>query len=357
VRHSIKEQTARSIVESYRPSLMPLTENISAAVFPLMKVLPAEYCVRRALDDGLIGPDSVIVESSSGTMALGLAVVCRIMGLRLIIVSDYSCSRSLQRRLESLGARVDIVSAPAVTGGYQRARLERLHHICKSVAKCWWVNQYDNPGNGASYQPLAEQLIERSEPIDCLVASVGSGGSACGTAKALRHKFPALHLVGVDTFGSVLFGQPDAPRKLRGLGNSLWPGNLDHTAFDEVHWVSAAESSLATRILHRETTLFRGATSGACWMVAQHWASTHQGARVKCIFPDDGNRYIDSVYDDDYLRKNDLWLPYLPAAPREVAHPLEAGPTWSFLRWDRRSYRQVTGSETEVCCAATFGSS
>ena len=297
---------------------------------------------------GLIGPDTLIVESSSGTMALGLALVCRALDYKLAIVSDYCCDAALRRRLEDLKATVEIVSGPAPIGGYQRARLDRVHAICNSAKNPWWVNQYDNLDNSASYEPFAEQLIESAKRIDCLVAPVGSGGSSCGTARFLRQKFADVTLVGVDTFGSVLFGQPDLPRKLRGLGNSLFPRNLDHTAFDEIHWVSAAEANLATRRLHQETTLFRGATSGASWMVAQDWAARHPQAKVVCVFPDEGYRYMDSVYDDEYLHKNGLWISDLPRCPYEVLDPLDAGPEWSFMRWSRRSYRQATGHDLVV---------
>src|SRR5260370_41266984 len=128
----------------------------------------------------------------------------------------------------------------------------------------------------------------------------------CGTTGYLRELFPELHAVGIDTFGSVLFGQPDGPRQLRGLGNSLLPKNLDHTIFDEIHWVSAAEAYLATRMLHRQTSLFCGGTSGAAWMVASQWAKRNPKAKVVCIFPDDGYRYLDSIYQDEYLAENNL---------------------------------------------------
>jgi cysteine synthase A len=340
----------------YRPSLIPLEDNLTAAVFPLMKIFPAEFCVHKAAEAGQITPESLIVESSSGTMALGLAIVCNAYRYRLTIVTDNACDDALRRRLEDLGATVERVSGPAATGGYQRARLERLHEICASTRDHWWVNQYDNPANGGSYAAFADHLVESLGQVDCLVATVGSGGSACGTTRALREKFPHLQLIGVDTFGSVLFGQPDAPRKLRGLGNSLFPRNLDHSAFDEVHWVSAAEANMATRRLHQKTTLFRGATSGACWQVARHWALRHPRARVVCISPDDGYRYVHSVYDDEYLQENELWLSDPRRDPLEVTSPLEAESAWSCIRWNRRTYREVVGAEpSEVASGAAVG--
>ena len=199
------------------------------------------------------------------------------------------------------------------------------------------VNQYDNPGNPGAYSFFAAQLVENLGHVDCLVATVGSGGSACGTSGYLRELFPGMQTIGIDTFGSVLFGQPDQTRKLRGLGNSVLPRNLDHKTFDEVHWVTAAEAYKATRVLHQQTTLFCGGTSGAAWLVARQWARKNPKAQVVCIFPDDGYRYVDSIYSDEYLWKENLWLPELPEAPRQVTHPLDAGPSWSCMNWGRRS--------------------
>jgi cysteine synthase len=307
-----------------------------------MKIYPAEYCIRRALEECRVGPKSLIVETSSGTMALALSTVCNVYGHRLSIVTDYACDDVLRLRMEELGTTVHIVPGPAATGGYQRARLDKLHQLCSEEEDYFWVNQYDNPANAGSYSAFATQLVESLGRVDCLIGSVGSGGSMSGTSRYLRMLLPGLKLVGVDTFGSVLFGQPDGPRQLRGLGNSLLPKNLNHTDFDEVHWVSAGEAFTATRLLHRKHTLFRGGTSGATWLVARHWAQQHPDEHVVCIFPDDGYRYVNTIYNDSHLRDNGLLLD-LPEFPREVEDPLDAGPSWSWMNWNRRRYEDACG--------------
>lgn len=330
-----------AILDSYRPRLIPLEANLTAAAFPFMKIFPAEFCLRRAREEGWIKSQTLVIETSSGNMALGLAIVCNLYGYRLTIVTDYACKGFMRRRLEDLGARVEIVSSPAAVGGYQQARLNRLAAICSEIPDHWWVNQYDNPGNPGAYSFFAAQLVEMIGQIDCLVGTVGSGGSVCGTASFLRELFPEMITVGVDTFGSVLFGQPDQVRMLRGLGNSLLPKNLDHSIFDEVHWVNAAEAYTATRLLHKQTSLFCGGTSGAAWLASLHWVRKNPKARVVCIFPDDGYRYTDTIYNDEYLWKENLWLPELPDGPRKVEHPLDAGPGWSCMEWGRRTHHEI----------------
>jgi cysteine synthase A len=306
-----------------------------------MKIFPAEFCIRRASEEGKLKCQTLVVETSSGNMALGLAIVCNLYRYPLTIVSDYACAGFMRRRLEDLGACVEIVSTPEKVGGYQRARLNKVNEICSTTPDHWWVNQYDNPGNPGGYASFAAQLVESLGQIDCLVGTVGSGGSMCGTSGFLRELFPEMMTVGVDTFGSVLFGQPDRLRQLRGLGNSVLPENLDHSLFDEVHWVTAAEAYKATRMLHRHTSLFCGGTSGAAWLVARHWARKNPKAKVVCIFPDDGYRYTDTIYNDEYLWKENLWLPELPESPRVVEHPLDAGPGWSCFQWGRCAYPEI----------------
>lgn len=323
------------------PRLVRLDEGLFAASFSLMKLLPARFMLDRARDAGLIHPGSVIIETTSGTLGLALAMICAVRDNRLILVSDPAIDCQLKSRLEQLGSRVELVSEPAPIGGYQRARLDCLARLQVENPDHFWPSQYDNAHNPGAYAPVAELIAETLGEIDCLVGTVGSGGSVCGTSSYLRLLYPHLHVVGVDTPGSVLFGQPDGKRALRGLGNSLMPRNLDHSDFDEIHWVSAAEAFHATRYLHSNYALFHGGTSGAAYLVASWWSRKNPGAKVVVLLPDEGYRYQQTIYNDDWLRANDLWLTGFPENARLVNHPEKAGPEWSRFIWRRRTYEQV----------------
>jgi cysteine synthase A len=327
------------------PRIVNLGPNLFGAAFSLMKLLPARHILDRARDQGRLEPGTVVIESTSGTFGLALAMECRLRGRPLILVSDPAVDPALRRRMRDLGAAVDIVTEPAPVGGLQQARLDRLAELRAGHPRHFLPAQYSNPDNPGAYAPLADLLTEALGGVDVLVGPVGSGGSMCGTAAALRAGVhPQLRAVAVDTPGSVLFGQPDAPRRLRGLGNSLMPANLDHTAFDEVHWVSDREGFAATRALHRRHALFMGPTSGAAWMVAQWKSRAEPDARVVVLLPDEGHRYQDTVYDDAWLRRHGLRLRRVPSRPLEVDVPGEAGPEWSWLRWNRRPLAAVVPS-------------
>jgi cysteine synthase len=347
-----KQAVSPSVIEAIMlPRVIRLSRNLYAASFVIMKLLPASFMLDRARDAKLVRPGSVVIETTSGTFGIALAMLCNLRGYRLILISDPAIDPSLKRRLEDLSARVEIVQQPSCQGGFQRARLDRMAELQGEFPGHFWPAQYDNPHNSGAYARLAELLVETVGQVDSIVGAVGSGGSMCGTASYLRPCFPDLKAVGVDTHGSVLFGQPDTLRMVRGLGNSLMPGNLKHSAFHEVHWVSAAESFAATRALHRRHSLFMGPTSGAAYLVSNWWAEKNPDATVVVLFADEGHRYQDTVYSDEWLHAKGLLLTAVPSEPMLVDHPLYAGPSWSCIKWDCRAYEQVLGSGSHADAA------
>ena len=329
------------------PKIVQLGENLYAAFFFLMKLMPARFILDRAREHGLVDEGTTVIETTSGTFGLALSILCAEAGYKLILVSDPAIDEPLKRRLEDLGTRVEIVREPAAVGGFQRARLDRMEQLQRENQNHFWPSQYDNPHNPDAYAPLVEIVVESIGRFDYLVGTVGSGGSMCGTSNYARSIFPEIKAVGIDTFGSVLFGQPDQKRMLRGLGNSLMPKNLDHTIFDEVHWVSAQAAFNATRLLHQSHALFAGATSGAAFMVAKWIAAQNPDKAVVCLLPDEGYRYIETVYCDEWLIQNGISTRHLIEAPTSVEHPVAARPEWARIDWSRRTLSEVLAA-TEV---------
>ena len=332
------------------PRVVQLRPNLIGLAFTLMKLLPARFIVRKAREEGELSPGGLIAETTSGTFGLALAMVARLQGHPLTLVSDPAIDAPLKRRLEDLGATVHIVREAGPTGGYQQARLAVLERILAESPGSFCPRQYSNPHNPESYAPCAEQLVNAAGAVDCLIGTVGSGGSVCGISSYLRLLFPELTVVGVDTHRSVIFGQSDAGsgRALRGLGNSLMPPNVDHTAFDLVHWVGAAEAFAATRRLHQEHALFMGPTSGAAYLVADWWARENPDTLSAVVLPDEGYRYQDTVYDDAWLAEKGLKLDALPHGPVEWDRPHDGDDPWSFHRWGRRELSEVMGARAPV---------
>lgn len=325
------------------PRLVRIGPNLYAACFTLMKLVPARSILRKAEKDGRLDADTVIVETTSGTFGLALAMQAAHMDRRLILVSDPVIDERLHRRLTDLGAVVERVPADSVgmTGGYQAARLARLEEIMAELPATFCPEQYSNPDNPRSYAAVAELLLECLGQVDCIVGPVGSGGSMCGTVTGVRSVLPDCQAIGVDSHGSVIFGHDDGPRELRGMGMSIMPANIDHRVFDGVHWCKPPIAYAATRRLHRRHALFMGPTSGAAYLVGQWWARAHPDALTVVMLPDEGYRYQDTVYDDAWLAARGHLGHDLPTGPVFVDKPGDTDGVWTAHLWARRSYEDA----------------
>ncbi|MEM7168492.1 MAG: pyridoxal-phosphate dependent enzyme [Planctomycetota bacterium] len=332
--------------DSGLPTIVRVTPNLYFAHFRLVKLLPARAIIEEAQVSGKLRPGDVVVETSSGSFALALAVVCRNLPYRLHIIGDRAIDSFVRRHILSLGAQLTIVDGTRAALGSQRARLELLHRVRRNYARSFWPRQYDNPTNPLAFRALAEYLRRKIATIDCLVGAVGSGGTMCGTVRALRRTGNPLRAVAVDTHGSVLFGQQDKPpRILRGAGSSVMFGNVDHRTFDQVHWVTAAEAFASAHELRMQQGVFTGATGGAAAMVARWYAQQNPKQSVIAILPDEGHRYLHTFYDPDWLRAHEVELLPPPDKPELVARPDLAAKKWSMYRWNRRSYRAAVGND------------
>lgn len=330
------------------PRCVQLASNLALAAFAVMKIVPARHIISSALREGRLSAGGQVVESSSGNFSLGLAIVCREAGLALHVVSDPAIDRRMRNRLHDLGATLTIITRAEHAGGYQRARLQAVDEFLQQHPGALWTRQYDNPLNPAAYAEVAAQLRQRFGTRLVIVAAVGSGGSAVGLARTLRSLDTDVLLVGVDTFNSVLFGLPDGPRQLRGLGNTIMPRNLDHAQFDEVHWLDGATGYAATRLLHRQHAVFGGPTTGAAWWVAKQAAQRFADRMVVVIGADDGERYLDTAFDDDWLHQQGFSGDVPPLQPSACESLAQVGRTarWAMLSWQRRTLESVQGEVT-----------
>ncbi|MFC8042818.1 PLP-dependent cysteine synthase family protein [Nocardia sp. NPDC057353] len=287
-----------------------------------MKDRPALHMVARARERGELAPGARIVESTSGTLGLGLALAGLAHGHPVTLVTDPGMEPMMVQMLSAYGAVVEVVAAPHAVGGWQQARRERVGELLAAEPGAWSPDQYTNPDNVAGYESLGMELLSQLGGVDVLVCAVGTGGHSAGVARVLRRYNPALALIGVDTIASTIFGQPPGERLMRGLGSSIHPANVDYAAFDEVHWVAPAEAVWAARTLAATHHASGGWSVGAVGLVAG-WAAAQypSGTRIAAVFPDGPQRYFDTVYSDDYCRANDLLLDAAPAGPVTVDCP------------------------------------
>ena len=325
-----------------KPALIKLQERLYLLQFRIMKIVPAKFIIERALQLGRLRPGDLVLESSSGTFALGLGIVCSENDLRFAIYTDPVIEADLRSHLELLGGEVFVSTRAAPSGGYQKARLDALMERLQSDKSAYWTRQYSNPDNANAYGALVNDLPKELGGSLTIVGTVGSGGSTFGIIDRLRRGIPSAKLVGVDTFNSVLFGQTDGHRLLRGLGNSVLPENVRHAAYDDVHWVSAEAAFIATRRLLKEHAIYAGPTTGAAYLAAKWHVRMHPEETVVTIGPDEGHRYARSVYDNDWMIANGF-NPNAepPEHPALAAHPSLADGKWAWFPWGRRDYSEL----------------
>ncbi|MFI0410642.1 PLP-dependent cysteine synthase family protein [Actinomadura sp. 3N508] len=292
----------------------------------------AQYMVANARRRGELAPGAPIVESTSGTLGLGLALAGIIYRHPVVLVTDPEIEPLMCRLLRAYGARLEVVHEPHPSGGWQQARLRRVTEVLATLPGALNLDQYNNPDNVAAYEGLALELAAQLGRVDVLVCSVGTGGHSAGVARVLRALYPEMRLVGVDATGSTIFGQPARPRLMRGLGSSIHPRNVAYQALDEVHWVAPAEAVWSCRRLAAAQYATGGWSVGAVALVASWLARTGpRAARIAAIFPDGPQRYFDTVYNDAYCAEHGL-LDTVPApAPDEIDRPDQAEVT----RWTR----------------------
>lgn len=324
------------------PRLARLGRNLYAACFPLMKLMPARFMLEQAWQTGRLGPKGHIVETTSGTFGLALALLAAVRGHRLTLVTASTLTdATYTRRLEELGAKLEIVE-DRLANGDQDGRLARLQEILATEPDAYWPNQYANPDNRLAYAGLGRMLTREIGRIDCLVGPVGTGGSLFGTGEFLRNYFPDMRIVAVDTHNSVLFGQLAGKRMLRGLGNSILPANVLHEMVDDVHWVGALPAFLATRRLYLEHGAFMGPTSGAAALVGAWYARTSKATTV-VIMPDEGYRYLDTVHNKAWLEGLAGWPLRKETRPRMLERILpDTDDQWTCFLWSRRRLTDIS---------------
>lgn len=269
-----------------------------------MKDRSARHIIESGLADGSIRPGSTVVESSSGNFGIALAMASLVHGLRFICVVDLKTTSANIALLRRLGATVETVSEPDEAGGYLHTRIRRVQELVAEIPGAVWINQYANDRNWeAFYHGTGAELVEQLvRSPSYLFAPVSTTGSILGCSRRLRERFPDLRVVAVDAVGSVIFGGPPAPREIPGIGSSRVPELLRPDEIDDVVHVDDVEAADACRELLGKEGIFAGGSSGAVVAAIRRTLPllTSPG-RILAIFPDRGDRYLDLVYDDDWL--------------------------------------------------------
>lgn len=273
-----------------------------------VKDRPARQIVEHALQAGAVQPGGHLIESTSGNFGVALAMVARVHRLRFTAVVDPKITSANRRLLGVLGARVEVVSTPDQRGGFLESRLRRVRELLDRSPEALWINQYANELNTrAHYETTGAEIIaDVGRKVDCLVAAVSTTGTILGLARRLRAEGAEPQVVAVDAVGSVIFGGRPGPREVPGIGSSRVPELLVEAEIDRVVYVTDREAALACRELVSAEGILAGGSSGAVVAAIRKLLPTIDApARILTLLPDRGERYLDTVYDDAWLRQLD----------------------------------------------------
>ncbi|MFF4246862.1 2,3-diaminopropionate biosynthesis protein SbnA [Streptomyces sp. NPDC001822] len=269
-----------------------------------IKLKAAAAMVASAERDGSLTADSVLVESSSGNLGVALSMIAASKGYRFVCVTDSRCNLGTRLMMEALGGEVQLVAGQEAGGGFLGARLDHVRRLCASDDRYVWLSQYSNPANWRAHYRTTAVEIARSFPrLDVLFVGAGTTGTLMGCARFFRAWHRPVRMVAVDTIGSVAFGGDPGRRMIPGLGMSMRPPLLDESYVDEVVRVEEADAVRACRRLARSGFLFGGST-GTVVSGATDWLARH-GTRdltSVAIAPDLGERYLDTVYQDNWVQ-------------------------------------------------------
>ncbi len=267
---------------------------------------PALYMLREAIRRGEITKDTVVVESSSGNLAISLAQLCRYAGLRFICVIDPRTTEQHKQIIRSFHGEIDLVTEPdAATGEFLPARIRRVGELLRQIPNAYWTNQYGNPDNSLAHaETTMKEIGERLGPIDYLFCGVSSCGTIRGCMEYIRGRQWPTRIVAVDAAGSVIFGGTKGPRRFPGLGAGITPGLHRQDIADDVVYVTDSDCVRGCRELLWHESILAGASSGG--VVAAIRAMRDRiakGAVCVAILPDRGERYLGTVYNDDWVRQ------------------------------------------------------
>lgn len=269
-----------------------------------VKDRPARYIIEELLKDGSIAEGTRLIESTSGNLGIAVAAMANIYNLKFTAVVDPNISKANLDILKNFGATIDMVTTKDSKGGYLEKRIERVKYLAKTLPNSLWINQYANEMNWqAHYHGTGTEIAESMDkPIDYLVLTVSTTGTILGVSRRLREEFPAMRVIAVDAVGSVISGAPPGPRFIPGIGASRVPELYSAIEIDEFIHVTDLESVEGCRELLRHESIFAGGSSGS--VIAALGKLLHKlpkQARVVTLLPDRGERYLDSVYSQEWL--------------------------------------------------------
>ncbi len=245
---------------------------------------------------GEIGPDTVVVEPTSGNTGIALAMVCAAKGIRCVLTMPETMSMERRMLLRAYGAELILTPGPDGMGG----AIAKAKELAAENPKYLMPQQFENPANPAIHRRTTAEEIwaDTDGTVDIVVAGVGTGGTITGIGQVLKERKPDVRLVAVEPAASpVLSGGVKGPHPIQGIGAGFVPPVLDTAVYDEIVTVEAADAMATARRAAVQEGLLVGISSGAAIWAARQVAQRPEnaGKTIVVIIPSYGERYLSTA--------------------------------------------------------------
>lgn len=291
------------------------------------------HMIKEAERTGKLRPGGTIVENTSGNTGLGLAIAASIRGYKAIFTMPDKVAAEKSALLKAFGAEVRLCPT-AVEPEDPKSYYSVARRLSEEIEGAWLPNQYENPMNpDAHLHTTAPEIWDDTEgKVTHFVAGMGTGGTISGIGSYLKEKNPDVKIVGIDPIGSLYaeyfrtgeLGLAET-YKIEGVGEDMLPGTMDFKVVDQVVQVSDRDAFRTARRLAREDAIFTGSSGG----MAMHGAlevmeHLKEGDVMVILIPDTGERYLSKVYNEDWLRENQLIDPGMTLSAGEIVQRKKA---------------------------------
>ncbi len=301
--------------------LNKITEGISSRIYAKLEFLNpmgsskdriARHMIEKAEKDGRIKKGDLIIESSSGNTAMGMAMIAIQKGYRMKAIVRDRISKEKLDQLKALGVEIHMVDCslpPESPDSYNNI----TPRMAKETPNCYFPDQHGNrENNEAHYLTTGPEIWQQMDgKIDYFLAGIGTGGTLGGTAHYLKEQDPKIKVIAVDPVGSVFYEYfrsgkviESGPYLLEGLGDEFIIKTLDFSVIDDIYQVTDKEAfHFARELAKREGILVGGSSGAAIWGALKLARSLPTPARIVTVFPDSASRYLSTIFNDEWMQE------------------------------------------------------